>query len=240
LKKQLKTIILSSLVTLCTSVAVFGSSLTTEIKAILSKEVNVKYQGEIQVMKDGAGNVVYPIMYNGTTYLPIRAVSNMLDIPVNWDASTKTVILGTEKLEPKSVLKFESKTSEYSSKVTDKVSLTVEGELGASTTFNDGISFRVWNGFASASIDRAYQAKIGGKYSKLSFVAYVPEDGNSYFMRVYNVDTKEQIACIEVKSGEFKQVEEIDITGVNTLGFAADCTKGDGTANAYFFNPVVE
>lgn len=219
----------------------FGSPLTTEIKAILSKEVNVRYQGEIQEMRDGSGNVVYPIMYNGTTYLPIRADSNMLDIPVDWDASTKTVILGTEQKEPKSVLKFESKTSEYSSKVTDKGSLTVEGDLGATTTFNDGVSFRVWNSSASSSIDRAYQAKIGGKYSKLSFVAYVPENGNSYIMRVYNVETKEQIASIEVKSGQLKEVEGIDITGINTIGFAADCTEaGTQDCTAYFFNPVVE
>jgi len=76
------------------------------------------------------GNPVYPIIYNGTTYLPIRAVSNMLDIPVAWDATTKTVILGTEEKPPRSVLKFVAKTSDLASKVTDKDSLRVKDSSG--------------------------------------------------------------------------------------------------------------
>jgi len=111
---------LASIVIFCTGV-IAGSSLTTEIKAVLSREVTVRYGGEVQHMKDGLGNPVYPIIYNGTTYLPIRAVSNMLDIPVAWDATTKTVILGTEEKPPRSVLKFVAKTSDLASKVTDRI-----------------------------------------------------------------------------------------------------------------------
>jgi len=40
---------------LCSGVIAFGSSLTTEIKAILSREVTIKYEGEVQNMKDGLG-----------------------------------------------------------------------------------------------------------------------------------------------------------------------------------------
>jgi len=45
---------------LCSGVIAFGSSLTTEIKAILSREVTIKYEGEVQNMKDGLGNPVLP------------------------------------------------------------------------------------------------------------------------------------------------------------------------------------
>lgn len=64
------------------------------IKATLSPDVTVKYNGEVQTMKDATGTVVYPVLYNGTTYLPIRAVSNMLGIAVDWDQATRTVLLG--------------------------------------------------------------------------------------------------------------------------------------------------
>lgn len=40
------------------------------------------------------GQPVYPFIYNGTTYLPVRAVCNMVSMPVDWDATTRTVILG--------------------------------------------------------------------------------------------------------------------------------------------------
>lgn len=200
-------------------------------------------------MKDGSGNPVYPIIYNGTTYLPVRAISNMLDIPVDWDASTKTVILGTEEKPPKSLLSFEGKTSDFSSRVTDKGSLTVKGADGKDIVYNDGICFRIWNGTSSANINRAYQAKIEGGYTKLSFDAYIAASSNDiegktpYEIYVYNVDTKENLAAITVTAGEIKKVEGIDITGVKTIGFAANCIKilkGSDSDRAYFFNPVVE
>ncbi|MCI8478984.1 MAG: hypothetical protein HFE97_11755 [Oscillospiraceae bacterium] len=42
------------------------------------------------------GNVVEPFAYNGTTYLPLRAISNALTggaKPVSWDQSTYTVYI---------------------------------------------------------------------------------------------------------------------------------------------------
>ena len=247
-KRLTKFLVLISTIVLCTGVVAFASSLTTEIKAILSREVTIRYCGEVQNMKDGSGNPVYPIMYNGTTYLPVRAVSNMLDIPVDWDASTKTVILGTEEKPPKSVLSFEGDTGGAGSKVTDKGSLTVKGDLGADIVYNDGISFRIWNGGRSANIREAYKAKIEGGYTKLSFDAYVAASNEKdigktpYEVIIYDVETENKLAAIEVIAGEIKKVEDIDITGVKTIGFAANCIKslsGSDTDRAFFFNPVV-
>jgi len=59
----------------------------------LSPNITVKLDGEIQTMTDVNGNPVYPVLYGGTTYLPIRAVGNMLGLDVDWDGATQTVIL---------------------------------------------------------------------------------------------------------------------------------------------------
>ena len=67
----------------------------TNITVRLSPDVTVKYNGVTQTMKDATGTVVYPVSYQGTTYLPIRAVSNMLGVAVDWDQATKTVLLGS-------------------------------------------------------------------------------------------------------------------------------------------------
>ncbi len=89
----------------------------------------------------------------------------------------------------------------------------------------------------------------GGSYTKLSFDAYISassndiEDKTPYEIYVYNVDTKENLATITITAGEIKKVEGIDITGVKTIGFAANCIKilkGSDSDRAYFFNPVVE
>jgi micrococcal nuclease len=41
---------------------------------------------------------------NGVTYLPLRAVGELLKIPVNWDGPTKTVIVGSKGVESKSTV----------------------------------------------------------------------------------------------------------------------------------------
>ena len=46
--------------------------------------------------KDANGTVVEPFIYNGTTYLPVRAVGNAIGKQVTWDGNTQTVYLGDD------------------------------------------------------------------------------------------------------------------------------------------------
>lgn len=66
------------------------------ISAYLNKTVTVTLDGKEQILKDAAGNRVYPITYNGSTYLPVRAISGMLGVAVDWDGATRTVKLGEQ------------------------------------------------------------------------------------------------------------------------------------------------
>lgn len=56
---------------------------------------NIKVYKDKQVctLKDANGNIVEPFIYNGTTYLPVRAVAELAGMDVTWDNSTKTVYL---------------------------------------------------------------------------------------------------------------------------------------------------
>ncbi len=69
----------------------------TEITVQINPNIAVKYNGKAQAMTDVNGNPVYPMLYGGTTYLPVRAVSKMLGVKVDWDGATQTVVLSTEK-----------------------------------------------------------------------------------------------------------------------------------------------
>lgn len=53
------------------------------ITAYLNHGLTVEFNDVDQIMTDESGNKVIPLTYNNTTYLPIRAVSNMLGIKVN-------------------------------------------------------------------------------------------------------------------------------------------------------------
>ena len=80
---------------------VAGASAETylkEIKAYLDQSVTIKKSRENVELADSNGNPLYPISYNGSLYLPIRAVSEIFGQPVKWDNETRTVQLGYEKI----------------------------------------------------------------------------------------------------------------------------------------------
>lgn len=57
-------------------------------------DIKLVVDGKEVTPKDVNGNVVEPFVYNGTTYLPVRAVGEALGKTVLWDGETKTVYLG--------------------------------------------------------------------------------------------------------------------------------------------------
>lgn len=44
---------------------------------------------------DAKGNPVEAFIYEGTTYLPVRAVSEALDLPIQWEGTSKSVYIGS-------------------------------------------------------------------------------------------------------------------------------------------------
>ncbi len=59
--------------------------------------IKIYLDGRLQTLEDVNGNRVEPILYNGTTYLPVRALTTMLtDKAVDWDNTSKSVYIGTK------------------------------------------------------------------------------------------------------------------------------------------------
>lgn len=69
---------------------------TNATKTIQAAYMNIKLvvDGVPITPKDSNGSTVEPFIYNGTTYLPVRAVGEALGKQVSWDGETKTVYLG--------------------------------------------------------------------------------------------------------------------------------------------------
>lgn len=59
-------------------------------------DIKLYINGQPVTPKDANGNTVEPFAINGTTYLPVRAVGAALDMNVNWDATTNSVILSSK------------------------------------------------------------------------------------------------------------------------------------------------
>jgi len=76
---------------------------TTDVDAELRPDFKIYIDGELQTFSDANGTPVYPVLYNGSTYLPLRAVGDALGMTVGWDGTTQTVTLdSSENLSEKS------------------------------------------------------------------------------------------------------------------------------------------
>ena len=80
-----------------------GAAVASGVAAQLSPNFTVLVDGESRTFYNVAGVEVHPILYNGTTYLPVRAMSELIGKNVNWDQSTYTVSLGGTRTTPPTV-----------------------------------------------------------------------------------------------------------------------------------------
>lgn len=62
-------------------------------------DISVTLDGELLDLRDAQGNDVEPFMFNGTNYLPVRAISEALGLDVDWDGENTTVVLTTPQSE---------------------------------------------------------------------------------------------------------------------------------------------
>lgn len=67
---------------------------TTTLYNVLTEGIKIVIDGKEFTATDANGTVVQPMIYNGTTYLPVRAVANAFDKAVYWDGAETTVYLG--------------------------------------------------------------------------------------------------------------------------------------------------
>lgn len=73
-----------------------GSGVPVQKKVMfyLKPDISIEINKVRQVFKDANGQMVYPIIYNGTAYLPIRAISAIMEEPVEWDGGSKSIYIG--------------------------------------------------------------------------------------------------------------------------------------------------
>ena len=87
MKKRIPAIILMFALFLTTSYAanIYRKTIT------VTSGVNVEFNNEAIDMTDANGKAVEAFIYNGTTYVPIRAVSNAFGADIGYDRNTQTI-----------------------------------------------------------------------------------------------------------------------------------------------------
>lgn len=90
---------LKKAITFALSLVLAAALCTPGLTSSLSRQISVDYGISLQFneekreLYDAAGNAVQPFAYNGTTYVPIRAISNLFGADVGYDAASKSVLI---------------------------------------------------------------------------------------------------------------------------------------------------
>lgn len=147
--KKFMSLTLAVIMMLSISVCAFAAE-SENITAMLDRKIKVTYDGELQTFTDVNGKIVYPVVYEGTTYLPVRAVSALVGLPVEWDGANYTVVLGGngEATVPAKPVETPLTNSETIHPVLDKnIKVTYDGQLQTFTDVNGKVVYPiVYNG----------------------------------------------------------------------------------------------
>lgn len=88
----------AGMLTMLLLVSLVGSAVATNGKVnkeLEYRDIKVTLDGKQLDLKDTAGNSVEPFMFDGTNYLPVRALAEALGLEVSWNGATSTVVLKT-------------------------------------------------------------------------------------------------------------------------------------------------
>lgn len=93
MKKEIKCFAAGVITTVLVTSAVYATPVGKNITAFYNG-IKIYVDGDRITPKDGNGKIVEPFIYDGTTYLPVRAVSEALGKQVTWDEKSNSVYIG--------------------------------------------------------------------------------------------------------------------------------------------------
>lgn len=159
---------------------------------------------------DVNGNPVEAFVYNGTTYLPVRALSEALGKPVQWEGKTSSVYVGKHSSDKPAVwladMDYYTRTGNGFTRYTSE-----EDNLGDT-------HYKILGGFGG----RSETFIINGQYTAISGVFFQPyryrDDDDGTILEIYG--DGELLYKASVRGGEqaVKPISfNVDITGVLEL-----------------------
>lgn len=126
-----------------------AGAVNTNVTAQLSPNINVVVDGAARIFYNAGGTEVHPIVYNGTTYLPLRAIGELMGKNVNWDQNTMTASLSGTRTTGSVAGVPDSTTvaQNVSAVISTDITVTVDGVVRSFTNENGGVVYPlVYNG----------------------------------------------------------------------------------------------
>ncbi|HPF43362.1 MAG TPA: stalk domain-containing protein [Syntrophomonadaceae bacterium] len=216
--------------------ALLSTSILPAAADMIQKQINIYTGVKVYVNQsklssvDSNGNRVEAFIYNGTTYLPVRAVAEAVDKKITWDGETNSVYIG---LPPEAKKFYLGDMDIYHEQVKGNLTgdlswgLIKPGSMIYNIRDNTGITHDtglVINGYMGYgwgyrvyTLDQNY-ARLTGKIA-LSFDDQLTKE--PAIIKIYG-DDKLLYTSPEIVNGVFPQEFDINIAGVKQIKIETD------------------
>lgn len=97
-KNELKAFVAGMVITLVLLGVAIAEPMEQEIRVIYNN-IKLFIDDSEYIPLDTNGKKVEPFVYNGTTYLPVRAIANAFDVNLYWDPKTNSIYLGKHGID---------------------------------------------------------------------------------------------------------------------------------------------
>lgn len=184
MKKRLQGLIAGVLIgTMLISGMVFAKQIS-ETAELFYNNIKIYIDGSEIVPKDANGNIVEPFTMNGTTYLPVRAISNAFGKDVEWEGATQSVYIGKkDQTKPDNYLD-RIQYNDYKTANEESRFSIINGTITDynNTTYTNGILFlKRWHGDIEGDVDRAQlliSYPLNSQYKNLKGKIVLPKQYN--------------------------------------------------------------
>ncbi|MED4599611.1 hypothetical protein P9314_02685 [Paenibacillus validus] len=178
-----------------------------EIAAYINQSINIKLNGNQFLPTDSEGNKLNPIIYNGYSYLPVRALSQALGVAVSYDDLTSTILLGQREGKGEKLDRFRAGGSSTAVTSRDADILSIHGE-----TINEGFYSLKPHDILPSTMN----FRLNAKFQNLSFRVGVI--GSPATIVVSDQKNKVELKKFTVnESDKFKQIDISTISDVDYL-----------------------
>lgn len=173
--KLTKIILLSIVIVACSFASAYAATNLEPIKAFFNKSVTFVLNGDHWQPKNPQGKTLNAILYEGSNYLPVRAIAEALGVAVDYDAATQTIYIGNKPGEKKPIFSMSMEVDNiYVIQSKDKNDTLIKGKQ-----FNEVLKIDQY-GDVYFTLDR--------KYKRLVLDAAVIEPGeHEVVFSLYNV-----------------------------------------------------
>ncbi|MCX7745846.1 MAG: NPCBM/NEW2 domain-containing protein [Clostridia bacterium] len=214
MKKEMKGFVTGVIVTALVFITVFTTFAEPIQKVVTAVYNNIKIyvDGNLIQPKDANGNKVDPFIYNGTTYLPVRAVSQALGKNIEWDDKTKSIYIG-ETQQSNNYMSDSIKPSEISESGKCEVNskMQIDGVI-----YNKGYKM-----YTAKAQDCLVKFDLEGKYSDISGVLGLDDQAESAFVLVEIYADGKMIETYHFKDGINSAKVNWNVTGIKELAVKA-------------------